>query len=111
MAEENKPQESLQEQGENPVQEPAEKPQAEPAQKKGGGLLMPILYALLAAAGAFTLVMIIGIVVSFLTRPARSPEYPSAQPSAQVVQTQSPQAPDSESPDSGDASQSAAAST
>lgn len=95
MAEENKAQDPEQEQEQEqeqvqPVQEPTEKPQDEPAQKKDGGLLMPILYALLAAIGTFTLVMIIGIVVTFITRPAQSPEYPSAEPSTQVTQTQSP---------------------
>lgn len=90
MADENQAQEPEQEQdqiqGEEPVQEPAEKPRNKPAKEKsGGGLLMPFLYALLAAVGAFTLVMIIGIVVTFITRPAEPSESPSTETSAQVT--------------------------
>ena len=110
MADENQAQEPGQEpgqeqeqeqepvQGEDPVQEPAGSPQDKPvkANRNGEGLLMPFLYALLAAVGAFTLVMIIGIVVTFITRPAQPSESPSAGPSARVGQTQSSQAPDSE---------------
>lgn len=82
-------------------QEPDENPQHNPDKKEkdSGGLLLPILYALLAAVGAFTLVMIIGIVVTFITRPAQPSESPSARPSAQATQTEAPQASDSESPD------------
>ena len=85
-------------QGEEPAQEPDGSPQDKPAKedRNGEGLLMPFLYALLAAAGAFTLVMIIGIVVTFITRPAQPQESPSAGPSARVGQTRSSQAPDSE---------------
>ena len=88
MAEENKGQEPEKEQepvqGEEPAQEqaPEENPQKdEPEKEKGEGLLMPILYALLAAVGAFTLIMIIGIVVTFFTRPAQPSETPSGEPS------------------------------
>ena len=85
-------------QGEEPVQEPAETPLDKPAKEKedNGGLLLPILYALLAAVGAFTLVMIIGIVITVITRPADPQESPSVEPSAQVVQTRSYQASDPE---------------
>ena len=101
MADENQTQGSEQEQeqiqGAEPVQDPAEEPQDKQAkEKKGDGLLMPILYALLAAVGVFTLIMIAGIVVTIITRPAEPSESPSAEPSAQVVQTQSPQSPDGE---------------
>lgn len=91
MAEENRAQEPGQEQEqeqiqeEELVQEPAEEQKDEQAQEKsGGGLIMPILYALLAAVGAFTLIMIIGIVVTIITRPAQ----PSAPPSPSPVQAQ-----------------------
>lgn len=88
MAEDNKAQESGQEQepvqGEEPAQEPAEQPQEdEPVKEKGEGLLMPVLYALLAAVGTFTLIMIIGIVVTFVTQPAQPSESPSEEPPAQ----------------------------
>ena len=110
MADENQVQEPEQEQaqiqgeeqvqGEEPVQEPADAPQAEPAKKKekkdNGGILLPILYALLAAVGAFTLVMIAGIVWTILTRPAEPSESPSAAPSVQLSQTQSYLSPDIE---------------
>ena len=78
--------------GEEPVQEPAEDPQDKPAEeiKNKDGLLMPILYALLAAVGVFTLIMIAGIVVTILTRPAQPSETPSAEPSAGIIETQSP---------------------
>lgn len=73
-----------QEQGQDA--EPAEKQPDKPAGKKSGeGLLLPILYALLAAVGAFTLVMIIGIVVTFITRPAQPSQSPSAQPSSRIA--------------------------
>ena len=103
MAEENKEQQSELEQGEEPVQEPAEEPQDKPDKKKnsGGGLLMPILYALLAAVGAFTLVMIIGIVFTIVTRPAQPSELPSSEPSTGIIETQPPQTPDSEASDPG----------
>ena len=108
MADENQAQESEQEQeqvqGEEPVQEPAEKPQDKPAKEKSGdGLLMPILYALLAAVGAFTLVMIIGIVITFITRPTQPQESPSTEPSIQITQTQSYQSPDIEGSNPDDA--------
>ena len=94
MADENKEQQSVEEQepvqGEEPAQEPADSPQKdEPAKEKGEGLLMPVLYALLAAVGAFTLIMIIGIVVTFFTRPAQPSETPSTSVTSQV-QTQAP---------------------
>lgn len=114
MAEDNRAQESEQEQeqGQDQVQvqaeelipEPVEQ-QDEPVEEKSGsgGLLMPILYALLAAVGAFTLVMIIGIVVTLITRPSQSSKSPGpsswgASPSQSPVQaqTQSPRSPDSE---------------
>ena len=108
MADEKQAQETEQEQepeqaqGEEPVQESVEEPQDDPAKEKkdNGGILLPILYALLAAVGAFTLVMIAGIVWTILTRPAEPSESPSAEPSVQIVQTQ---APNSENPDSGNA--------
>ena len=104
MADEKQAQEPEQEQEQVqepvPVQgeEPAETPQGEPVKEKqeGDGLLMPILYALLAAVGTFTLVMIIGIVVTFLTRPAQPSNSPSEEQSAQVTQTRSYQSPDME---------------
>ena len=97
MAEENKEQgpgqeqEQEPEQGEEQVQEPAREPEEppqkdEPAGEKGEGLLMPVLYALLAAVGAFTLIMIIGIVVTFFTQPAQPSETPSTQPPSQGAQ-------------------------
>ena len=103
MADEKQAQETGQEQeqaqgeepvqGEEPGQESAEKPQDKPVKKekeKNGGILLPILYALLAAVGAFTLVMIAGIVWTILTRPAGPSESPSSEPSSQVIQTQAP---------------------
>ena len=101
MADENKEQESVQAeepaqeqepvQAEEPAQEPAEEQQKdEPAKEKGEGLLMPFLYALLAGVGAFTLVMIIGIVLTFFFQPAEPSESPSAGTSSQVSQTQAP---------------------
>ena len=95
MADENKGQEPEQEQGQEqePVQEPEEEQGKEkPAKEKGEGLLMPILYALLAAAGAFTLVMIAGIVLTILFRPAEPEETPpaGATPPAQI-QTLAPE--------------------
>ena len=119
MAEENKGQEPEQEQepvqDEGAAQEPAEEQQKdEPAKEKekGEGLLMPVLYALLAAVGAFTLVLIIGIVLTFFFQPAEPEETPSAQQSSQVtvapsspeVETQAPQEPDDEGSDTGDES-------
>ena len=88
MAEENQAREPGQEQEQTqetkPAQEPAEENRDKPAEKKsGGGLLMPVLYALLAAVGAFTLVMIIGIAVTLITRPAQPSESPSVEPSSQ----------------------------
>lgn len=108
MADEKQTQETEQEQEPEqvqeaePVQEPAEQPQDKPAKEKkeGGGILLPILYALLAAVGAFTLAMIAGIVWTYILFPAEPPESPSAEPSFQIVQTQ---APNSESPNSNDA--------
>ena len=102
MADENKEQQSEQEQepvqGEDPAQETEERD--EPARKKGEGLLMPFLYALLAAVGAFTLVMIIGIVVTFVTRPPEDPsETPSALPSSQVTTAASPDVTESQAPE------------
>ena len=107
MAEENSAQEPGQEQEQiqeaEPVQEPAEdqgekKPAKKEKKKDGGGLLMPILYALLAAVGAFTLVMIIGIVITFLTRPAQPSQTPSEEPPAQgdQVSDQAWRSPDGE---------------
>ena len=94
MAEENKGQEPEQEpvQEEEPVQESADEPQKDkPAKEKGEGLLMPILYALLAGVGAFTLALIIGIVVTFFTQPPEDPsETPSGEQSAQVTLTPAP---------------------
>ena len=102
MAEENKEQTAEQEQEQEPVQgegeeaalEPEENPQEEEPveEEKGEGLLMPILYALLAGVGAFTLVMIIGIVLTFVFRPADPSEAPSEEQSAQVILTTSPDA-------------------
>ena len=90
MEEDNKSeQEQELAQEEEAVQEPAEKAEDQPDKKKSGkeGLFMPILYALLAAVGAFTLVLIIGIVMTVLTQPADPLESPSAELSAQVTQT------------------------
>ena len=106
MAEENKGQESEQTQepvqGEESAPEPAETQQNdEPAKEKGEGLLMPILYAVLAGVGAFTLVMIIGIVVTFLTRPSEAPsETPSAEPSSHVTLAPSPTETETQEPGS-----------
>ena len=101
MEDENQAQEPEQEQeqaqGAEPVQEPAEEPQDKPSrQKSGGGILLPVLYALLAAVGAFTLVMIAGIVWTIVTRPAEPAESP--EPSFQIAQTQTYQRPDAEGP-------------
>ena len=90
MEEENKEQQPEQEQeqepvqGEEPAQEPEEKQKKdEPVKERGEGLLMPILYALLAGVGAFTLVMIIGIVLTFFFQPAPPSETPSTEPPSQ----------------------------
>ena len=91
MAEDNRSEQGQEQaQGEEAVQEPAEKAEDKPGKKKNGkdGVLLPILYALLAAVGAFTLVMIAGIVWTILTLPADPSESPSEDSSAQVVQTQ-----------------------
>ena len=99
MADEKQAQETEQEpelaqiQEEELVQEPAEAPQDGPAEKekeKNGGILMPILYALLAAVGAFTLVIIAGIVWTILTQPGGPLAPPSSEPSTQIIQTQAP---------------------
>ena len=103
MAEDNRSEQGQEQaQGEEAVQEPAEKAEDKPGKKKNGkdGVLLPILYALLAAVGAFTLVMIAGIVWTVLTRPAEPLESPSGEQSAQVDQAQ---APDGEDSDTGDA--------
>ena len=113
MAEENRGQEP--EQGllqEEELLPPLEEtpPPEEPVEKKREGLLMPILYALLAGVGAFTLALIIGIVVTFLTQPAEPSESPSIDPSSQVTsslspdgtETQEPQESDGEDGDAGD---------
>lgn len=47
------------------------------------GLLMPILYALLAAVGGFTLVMFIGIGARVVNGPPQAATVPSARPSIQ----------------------------
>ena len=112
MAEENKEQAPEQEpvQEEEPAQEPEETPQQEeePAKEKGEGLLMPFLYALLAGVGAFTLALIIGIVLTFFFQPAEpseaSPDELTSQPavtaSPDVTETQAPQ--ESDGGDAGD---------
>ena len=91
MEEENKGQEPEQEleqelepvQGEEPAQEPEEAGQTEkPDEQKGEGLLMPVLYALLAGVGAFTLALIAGIVLTFFFQPAEPAETPSTGPSS-----------------------------
>ena len=108
MAEENKEQAPEQEpvQEEEPAQEAEEASQQEEPkeEEKKESLLMPILYALLAGVGAFTLVMIIGIVVTFLNQPSEDPaEDPSAQvtlsDSSDQTETQAPE--DSDGEDSG----------
>ena len=114
MADENQAQEPEQEleQGQEqtqetePAQEPEDKQQEDkPDKEKGEGLLMPILYALLAAVGAFTLVMIIGIVITFFTQPAQPSQTPSEEPPAQgdQVSDQAWRSPDGEGlyPDAG----------
>ena len=102
MAEENKGQEPEQEpvQGEEPAQEPEEAPQQEeePVKEKGEGLLMPILYALLAGVGAFTLALIVGIVLTFFFRPAEPEETPSEEQSSQVTLTASPEVTETQAP-------------
>ena len=112
MADEKQAQETEQEQepvqiqGVELIQEPAEKPQDKPAKKEkdsSGGLLLPVLYALLAAVGAFTLVMIAWIVWTFITRPAEPSESPSTGPSDHIIQTQAPEGGDSESSELDDA--------
>ena len=107
MAEENKGQEPEQEQEpvqEEPAQEPAEEqPKDKPARKKGEGLLMPVLYALLAGVGAFTLALIIGIVLTFFFQPAEPSETPSAQQSSQVTLAPSPGEAETQAPAGGDA--------
>ena len=117
MAEENKGQAPEQEpvQEEGPAQGPEETQEKDkPAQKKGEGLLMPILYAFLAGVGAFTLVMIVGIVLSFFFQPVEPSEDPSEQESSQVTpapssdgtETQAPE--ESDGPDADDGTQSQA---
>ena len=112
MADENKEQQSGQEQepvqGEEPALEPEETVQPTEEEKKEG-LLMPVLYALLAGVGAFTLVMIVGIVLTFFFHPADPEETPSGEESAQVTlapspdvtDTQAPQEPDGEDSENG----------
>ena len=106
MAEENKGQEPEQEpvQGEEPAQEPEEAPQQEeePVKEKGEGLLMPILYALLAGVGAFTLALIIGIVLTFFFQPAEPEETPSEEQSSQVTLTASPDVTETQAPQESD---------
>lgn len=51
--------------------------------KEDGGLLMPILYALLAAVGMFTLVMLIAIGLTVANGPPQTATFPSAHPSVQ----------------------------
>ena len=103
MVEEDQVQESEQEQPQEtePAREPAEKQEEDKPEKEkdGGELLLPVLYALLAAVGAFTLVMIAGIVLSFIFYQSPQPsESPSAEPSSQVTSTsaQARQSPDGE---------------
>lgn len=112
MAEENKEQEPEQEQAqeekpaqeEEPAQEPAEAQQKDkPAKEKGEGLLMPFLYALMAAVGAFTLVMIVGIVLTFFFQPAEPSESPPAQSSSQVTPAASSAGDGTQAPAGGDA--------
>ena len=107
MAEENKGQEPEQEpvQGEDPAQEPEDAPQEDkPDKEKGEGMLMPILYAALAGVGAFTLVLIVGIVVTILTRPPEDPsETPFPESSSQVTLTDSPTETETQGPDGEDA--------
>ena len=94
MAEDNRSEQEVEQaQGEEAVQEPAEEAKNEPDEKNSGkdGLLLPILYAFLAAVGAFTLVMIAGIVWTVLTQPAEPLESPSTEQSAQVTQAQAPE--------------------
>lgn len=85
--------------GTDPAQESTEEPQDNPAKEKSGdGLLLPVLYALLAAAGAFTLIMIIGIVLTIVLRPSKSPpaESTSQGTTPTRAQTQFFRSPDSE---------------
>ena len=101
MAEENRGQEPEQEpvQGEESAPEPAETQQNdEPAKEKGEGLLMPILYALLAGVGAFTLALILGIVLTFFFRPVEPEEAPSGEASSQVTLTASPDVTETQAP-------------
>ena len=103
MAEETKEQESGQKQ--EPEQEPGQEQEQEekeqeegsaqeaeeaseqdkPEEEKKEGLLMPILYALLAGVGACTLVLILGIVGTFLFNRFWPSEAPPEQPSSPVT--------------------------
>lgn len=107
MSEENKGQTPEQEeepvQGEELVQEPEEpQQQEEPAKEKGEGLLMPFLYALLAGAGAFTLALILGIVLTYFHQPEEPPESPSEDSSSQVTLTPSPNGAETQEPQESD---------
>ena len=103
MADENRGLEPEQEQvqGEEPVQEPEENPQQEEPAEKKEGMLMPVLYALLAGVGAFTLVLIIGIVLAYLNPPEEPLESPSEESSAQVTLAPS-DGTETQGPDGGD---------
>ena len=110
MAEENKGQAPEQEpvQEEEPAQEPEETPQQEeePAKEKGEGLLMPILYALLAGVGAFTLALIFGIVLTVFLQPAEPSETSSGELTSQPAVTATPDVTETQAPqesDGGDA--------
>ena len=102
MAEENKGQAPVQE--EEPAQEPEGTPQQEeePVKEKGEGLLMPILYALLAGVGAFTLALIIGIVLTFFFQPAEPSETSSGEMTSQVTLAVSPAVTETQAPQESD---------
>ena len=71
--------------------EPAVQEKARKEEKKDGGILMPILYALLAAIGTFTLIMFIAIGIMFFRARTNTPsEQPSSQESAPPSATTEP---------------------
>lgn len=76
-------QEPLQEPGLEQELSPNQKDKQNKDDKEEYGLLLPVLYALLAAIGVFTLIMLIGIGIAFFTNRAPAP---SEQPSQGITE-------------------------
>ena len=115
MAEENRgqtPEQELEQepeaeplQGEEPAQGPEENPQPDgqdEEKRRKGDMLMPILYALLAGVGAFTITLIIGIVLTYLNQPEEPLDgTPSDVSSSQVTASLSPEETETQGTDGG----------